>query len=152
MPPPLSNDLRKRIIESKLRGDTEDMIAVEKEVGKSTVTKLWFLYRETGSYEPRPNPRGRKPALSLEELESVRDAIVQRPDITLAELIDQFSFFLSVSALSKIVRFKLGLRFKKKTLFPTEQQREDVKMKREAWRSEQPEMPFANLYLLMKQA
>ena len=36
MPPPLSNDLRKRIIESKLRGDTEDMIAVEKEVGKST--------------------------------------------------------------------------------------------------------------------
>ena len=31
MPPPLSNDLRKRIIESKLRGDTEDMIAIEKE-------------------------------------------------------------------------------------------------------------------------
>ena len=44
MPPPLSNDLRKRIIESKLRGDTEDTIAVEKEVSKSTVTKLWTLY------------------------------------------------------------------------------------------------------------
>ena len=67
MPPPLSSDLRKRIIESKLRGDTEDTIAAEKEVSKSTVTKLWLLYRETGSYEPRPNPRGRKPALSLEE-------------------------------------------------------------------------------------
>ena len=118
MPPPLSNDLRKRIIESKLRGDTEDMIAVEKEVGKSTVTKLWSLYRETGSYSPRPNPRGRKPALSLEELELVRASIVQRPDITLAELIDQFGFVLSVSALSKIVRFKLGLRFKKKRYFP----------------------------------
>ena len=26
MPPPLSNDLRKRIIESKLHGDTEDIM------------------------------------------------------------------------------------------------------------------------------
>jgi transposase len=118
MPPPLSNDLRKRIIESKLRGDTEDMIALEKEVGKSTVTKLWSLYRETGSYAPRPNPRGRKPALSLEELELVRASIVQRPDITLAELIEQFGFVLSVSAMSKIVRFKLGLHFKKKRYSP----------------------------------
>ena len=112
MPPPLSNDLRKRIVESKLRSETEDTIAVEKEVGKSTVTKLWALYRETGSYEPRPNPCGIKPALSLEELELVRDAIVCRPDITLAELIAQFGFVLSISALSKIVRFKLGLRYK----------------------------------------
>ena len=118
MPPPLSNDLRKRIIESKLRGDTEDTIAVEKEVGKSTVTKLWSLYRETGSYEPRLNPRGRKPALSLEELELVRASIVGRPDITLTELINQFGFVLSVPALSKIVRFKLGLRFKKKRYSP----------------------------------
>ena len=116
MPPPLSNDLRKRIIESKLRGDTEDTIATEKEVSKSTVTKLWFLYRETGSYEPRPNPRGRKSALSIEELELVRASIVERPDITLAELINQFGFVLSISALSKIVRFKLGLRFKKNAI------------------------------------
>ena len=99
-----------------MRGETEDMIAIEKEVGKSTVTKLWSLYRETGSYEPRPNPRGRKPALSSEELESVKKAIVQRPDITLSELIDQFSLFLSVSALSRIVRFKLGFGFKKNAI------------------------------------
>ena len=32
MPKPLSNDLRKRIIEAKLRGDTEEKIAAEKEV------------------------------------------------------------------------------------------------------------------------
>ena len=40
MPWPLSLDLRKRIIEAKLRGDTEDKISAEKEVSKSTVTKL----------------------------------------------------------------------------------------------------------------
>ena len=60
MPLPLSNDLRKRIIESKLRGDTEEMIATEKDVHQSTVTKLWSLYRETGSYE-----RGRQKACRI---------------------------------------------------------------------------------------
>ena len=118
MPPPLSNDLRKRIVASKLRDDTEDKIAVEKGVCKSTVTKLWSLYCETDSYAPRPNPRGRKPALSLEDLVLLREAIVHRPDITLSELIDQFGFVLSISALSRIVRFKLGFRFKKKRYIP----------------------------------
>jgi transposase len=60
MPAPLSNDLRKRIIDAKQRGDTEDKIASEKGVSKSTVTKLWALYRETGSYETRPNPNGKE--------------------------------------------------------------------------------------------
>ena len=71
MPWPLSNDLRKRIIEAKQRGDTENKIAEEKEVSKSTVTKLWALFRETGSYEARPNPNGRKPALSEAQLEQI---------------------------------------------------------------------------------
>ena len=47
MPNPLSSDLRKRIIEAKLRGDNEDKIAREKEVNKSTITTLWALYRES---------------------------------------------------------------------------------------------------------
>jgi transposase len=67
MPSPLSNDLRKRIIKAKLRGDTEDKITFEKEVNKSTITKLRSIYRETGSYLPRPNPNGRKPYLSAEQ-------------------------------------------------------------------------------------
>ena len=95
MPPPLSNDLRRRIIDSKLRGDTEDKIATEKEISQSTVTKLWSLYRETGSYAPRPNPRGRKSALSLEEFELLRKTIVHRPDITLAEMKEQLGLSLS---------------------------------------------------------
>jgi len=96
MPAPLSNDLRKRIIDSKLRGDTEEKIASDKAVHKSTVTKLCSLYRATGSYFPRPNPSGRKPMLSIQQLEdtsyfvqstSIRQAIEHQPDITLKELI-----------------------------------------------------------------
>jgi putative transposase len=113
MPAPLSNDLRKRIIEAKLRGDTEDKIASEKEVNKSTVTKLWALYRKTGSYEARPNPNGRKPALSAEQLEQIALKIKEQPDVTLRELIDGLRLPVCVSALCGIVNNKLGYRFKK---------------------------------------
>ena len=119
MPKPLSNDLRKRIIEAKLRGDTEDRIAIEKEVNKSTITKLWALYRQTGSYEARPNPNGRKPALSAEQLEQIARKINQQPDITLQELIDELSLSVCVSALCRTVNNKLGFRFKKKRCTPS---------------------------------
>jgi transposase len=113
MPKPFSADLRKRIIVAKLRGDTEEKIAADKEVSKSTVTKLWSLYKATDSYAPRPNPSGRKPRLSDQQLENIKVTIVERPDITLQELIDEFNFPVSISALSKTIRFKLKLHYKK---------------------------------------
>ena len=112
MPKPLSNDLRKRIIEAKLRGDTEDRIAKEKEVSKSTVTKLWARYNEAGSYEPRPNPKGRKPALSPQQLVELKNRIDEKPDISLQELIDEFNLSVSISTLCRTVNKKLGFRFK----------------------------------------
>jgi putative transposase len=113
MPRPLSNDLRKRIIEAKLRGETESKIAAEKEVSQSTVTKLWALYRETGSHEPRPNPNGRKPVLSAEQLERIARKLGEQPGITLRKLIEEFSLPVSVSALCKTINKKLGLRRKR---------------------------------------
>ena len=119
MPSPLSNDLRKRILEAKLRGDTEDKIALEKAVNKSTVTKLWALYRETGSYEPRPNLGRRKPALSLQQLEQITNRINEQPDITLQELIDELRLPVCISALCRTINNKLGFRFKKKLFTPS---------------------------------
>ena len=116
MPKPLSNDLRKRIIAAKLRGDTEDKISVDKEVNKSTVTKLWSLYKKTKSYAPRPNPNGRKPRLSLQQIEDVKQTIKKQPDITLQELIDKFCLPVSVSALSRTVIKKFGFRYKKNAI------------------------------------
>lgn len=113
MPAPLSNDLRKRIIEAKLRGDTEDKIAKEKEVNKSTITKLWALYRETGSYEARPNPNGRKPALSQEQLDQITRKLNERPDITLQELIDELNLPVCVSSLCRTINNKLGFGLKR---------------------------------------
>ena len=44
MPAPYSNDLRKRIIDAKLKGIPEAQIAADKNVHKSTVRKIWSLY------------------------------------------------------------------------------------------------------------
>lgn len=113
MPSPLSNDLRKRIIEARNRGDTIPKIAQEKGVSESAIERLLALYRETGSYEPRPHRRGRKPRLTPERLEQVREKILEQPDISLLELIEEMHLPLCESALCRIVNDKLELRRKK---------------------------------------
>jgi len=106
MPALFSNDLRKRIIDAKLKGIPEAQIAAAKDVHKSTVRNIWV---ETGSYEPRSNPNCRKPVLSAEQLENVKNIIIARPDITLFELIEEHSLPIGISGLCKIVK-KLGFR------------------------------------------
>jgi len=118
MPVPLSNDLRKRIIDAKKRGDTEVTVAKEKDVSQSAVTKLWSLYRATGSYSPRPDPCGRKPLLSAEDLARIGQAVEERADITLHELKENLHLPVCISALSTAIREKLGLKFKKKRYTP----------------------------------
>jgi len=115
MPVPYSNDLCKRIIDSKLKGIPESQIAAAKDVHKGTVTKLWTLYRKIGSYEPRPNSNGRKPILSAEQLENVKNTIIERPDITLRELLEKHSLPIGISGLCKIIK-KLGFRYKKNSI------------------------------------
>ena len=114
MPEPLSNDLRKRIVEARKNGDTVAKIAKEKAVSESTINKLMALYRKTGKYTPRPLNNGRKPRLTAEQLEEVKKRIIEQPDITLLELIAEMNLPLCESALCRIVNNKLGLRRKKK--------------------------------------
>lgn len=113
MPAPLSRDIRKRIIEAKENGDSIKKIAIEKGVGLNTIVCLLRLYRETGSYEPRPLNNGRKPRLDEDTLEKIRKRIEEQPDITLHELKEEFKLPVSIQALCKTINGKLGLRRKK---------------------------------------
>jgi transposase len=113
MPAPLSQDLRKRIIRAREKRDTIKKIACEKDVSVSAVVRLLALYRETGSYEPRPLNNGRKPRLNEETLQLIRERIEKQPDITLKELIEAYSLPVSEAALCKTINNKLGLPRKK---------------------------------------
>jgi transposase len=113
MPAPLSTDVRKRIIEAKEKGDSIQKIAREKGVGTNTIACLLRLYRETGSYEPRPLNNGRKGKLSEEMLKRIEERIKEQPDIALYELKEELGLPISLPGLCKIINGKLGLRRKK---------------------------------------
>jgi hypothetical protein len=87
-------------------------ITAEKEVPKHS-PKLWVLYSETVGYEARPNPNGRKLALSAGQLERTARKIDRQPYATLRELIDELNLPVCVSDLCSTVSKKLGYRFKK---------------------------------------
>lgn len=113
MPAPLSKDIRKRIIAAKEQGDSHRKIAKEMKVSGSAITRLLALYRETGSYEPRPMYTGRKPRLDEQTLQKIRERIKIQPDIALKELIDELGLPVSAPALCNTINKKLGLGRKK---------------------------------------
>jgi len=113
MPAPLSNDLRKRIVEAREKGETVSKIAKEKKVSVSTIDKLMALYRQTGEYTPRPLNNGRKPRLTEKQLEEIKEKIIEQPDISLMELIEEMKLPVCESALCRTINNKLGLRRKK---------------------------------------
>src|SRR3954454_3664548 len=77
---PLSNDLRKRILEAvdNKEGSLRKLAARFK-VNTSTITRLLRLRRETGSFEPRPHGGGVEPTLDHEALERLRTRVQQTP-------------------------------------------------------------------------
>jgi len=113
MPAPLSSDLRKRIIAAKERGESHAKIAKEMQVSISAITRLMFLYRETGSIVPRPLNNGRKPMLDEKTLRKIEKRIKEQPDIALYELKEELALPVSLPALCKTINKKLGLQRKK---------------------------------------
>jgi len=83
---PISNDLRRRIIQAiQENEESQPEIAERFSVALSTVEKLWHRFRTTGSYDPLPHSGGRARLLETAE-ELIRAEVAAQPDITLAEL------------------------------------------------------------------
>jgi transposase len=113
MPNPLSNDLRKRIIEMHRQGKRVGEIVDIYHVGQSTVYYLLALVKETGSYEPRENKNGRKPLITEAKQKEIEELIKKHPDITLEEIKEEMGLSVCISALSRIITHKLKYRYKK---------------------------------------
>ncbi len=83
---PISNDLRRRIIEAIQENEqSQPEIAERFAVALSTLEKLWHRFRLTGRFEALPHKGGRTRLLEADE-ELIRSAVAASPDITLAEL------------------------------------------------------------------
>src|SRR2546421_157958 len=83
----ISEDLRKRILDTIQRGDGSlRQIARRFLVSVSFITRLLQLHRSTGSLEPRPHGGGNPAVLNPEDLEQLPELVQKQPDATLEEL------------------------------------------------------------------
>ena len=108
MAKPISNDKREAIVKHMQAGESKEDIAKWLLIHIRTVTRVWNKYNATGSYEPSPHKRGRKPLVTNETMDAVVAKIKEVPDITLFKLIDEFDLPISESALCRRL-INLGL-------------------------------------------
>src|SRR3954468_6789702 len=133
---PLSNDLRKRILEAvDNKEGSRRKLAVRFKVNTSTITKLLRLRRQTGSYEPRPHAGGVAPPLDGDALERLRRLVEETPDATLETLRQKMGVSGSRMIICRALQ-KLGLPLKKKALHAAERDTAEVQEQRREFAEE----------------
>ena len=91
-------------------------------VNTSTVYRLEKQMRETGSVKTMTSQRGRKHALTPEDIQNIDRVVQQEPDITIDEIIDKLGLHVCNETVRKAV-IKPGYSYKKKSLHASEQER-----------------------------
>ena len=117
----LHNEARKLLIEAWNKTHNAKEIAECFSVNTS-VYRLEKRMRETGSVETRTSQRGRKPALSQNDIQNIDRLIQQQPDITINEVLEKLQLHVSDETVRKAI-LKLGYVYKKKSLHASEQER-----------------------------
>ena len=100
------------MIAAKKRGEKEGDIAVWLKINVRSVRRIWRLYKETESIQPKPR-LGRKSSIDAAAITKIQNAVKSRPDITLEELIDELELPIKKSRLS-VILIGLGFAFKKR--------------------------------------
>jgi transposase len=108
---PVANEKRELIIAAKKRGEKTKDIALWLEVSERSVKRIWKLYQETESIQPKKR-HGRKPKLETADIKRIQEAVKAQPDVTLEELIESLSLPIKKSRLS-VILIGLGLTVKK---------------------------------------
>ncbi len=115
-------DTRVRIVNAYTRRGNAREVADMFGVSTREVYRLAARERAEGDLHAHTESRGRKPKLTQAQLDEVKAAIQEKPDITIADLIHDLNLPISESRLSRIVR-RLGFRYKKKVIHASEQER-----------------------------
>ncbi|MDR0614598.1 MAG: helix-turn-helix domain-containing protein [Lactobacillales bacterium] len=115
MSKPISLDLRKRILQEVSSGRESVRSAAARFLVSVNSIYLWQRkLKQTGKLEADYSRSGRKSKLRERELKLIKKELLFQPDIALQELIDNLKIDISVSALCRIVKYKLDFKFKKR--------------------------------------
>jgi transposase len=107
----LDRDLRERIVRAVERGEPMPRVAARFEVGLSTVKKLKYRHRDTGSTEPLTSHCGRKRVIRPEQAERLAE-LARAGGRTLELLRAELGLACSLTTVWKELR-RRGLRHKK---------------------------------------
>jgi transposase len=109
--------VRKRIVELYQQQFTTKQIAELFGVARSGVRRVKQRLRERGTLEDRPARVGRKPLMTPEVQQQIREHIARHPDATREELKAALDLTVSVQSISKWLK-RLGLPLKKSPSTP----------------------------------
>ncbi|MBP5719136.1 MAG: transposase [Abditibacteriota bacterium] len=108
----LSNEERNLLVKTYMEMPDAEKIAKVYDVSVSSVYRLVRQMKDTGSVNLRTASRGRKPSLSAEDIENIRQAVIEQPDITIHEI----NVKLGLRVCDETVRIKvtaMNLNYKK---------------------------------------
>ena len=118
----LHNEARELLVQGYEATHDAKGIAKAYSVSKWTVYRLAEQKRKTGSVALRTSQRGRKPVLTAEDKENVRQCIDEKPDITIEEIREKLSLSANYSTVERAIN-AMGYTLKKKSLYASERDR-----------------------------
>ena len=137
---PLSDDLRRRLIEARQAGAGSVEVSERFRVSRRTVARLYGQFERSGELRPKQIGGYRRSRLEKHG-RMIAHWISRKSDISVAELkercLTDLGMTMGINALWHQL-LRLGLSFKKMTR-AAEQDRPDVAAARKLWRHEQPE-------------
>ena len=118
----LHNEARELLVKGYEKSGDAKAIAQAYSVSERTVYRLAQQKRETGSVALRTSQRGRKPALTEEEKQNIRQCVEERPDIAINEIREKLHLIASYSTVERAIQAMRYTR-KKKSLYASERDR-----------------------------
>ena len=118
----LHNEARELLVKGYEKSGDAKAIAQAYSVSERTVYRLAQQKRETGSVALRTSQRGRKPALTEEEKQNIRQCVEERPDIAINEIREKLHLIASYSTVERAIQ-AMGYTRKKKSLYASERDR-----------------------------
>jgi transposase len=118
---PYSLDLRRRIVDTYIAGGiSQRQLADRFCVNLSFVSRLLKRYHNTNSLAPKVRTQQTPSKLNEEQLQLLRQLVLSHSDATLAELCqllkEKTGVLIGVSTMDRMVRLKLGITTKKKSV------------------------------------
>lgn len=118
----LHNETRELLVKGYEKSGDVKGIAAAYSVSERTVYRLAQQKRETGSVALRTSQRGRKPSLTEDDKEKIRQSMDEKPDSTVREILEELKLAVSPSTVERAIK-AMGYTLKKKSLHASERER-----------------------------